>query len=138
MARRIAKCELRISNRAKNLWPRWLARIADLGVAVAAGDLLCAGDVDEFHGTRLAWLEPHGRAGGDVEPLAGGGGAIELQAGIRLAEVVMAADLDRPIADVRHLDRRHRPTGVQLDLFVEDGHRARLRLGVCRRERRDV
>ncbi len=49
---------------------------------------------------RLAGLEPHGGAGRDIQPLAAGDGAVELQGGVGLGEMVVAADLDRPVAGV--------------------------------------
>ena len=53
----------------------------------------------------LAGLEAHRGAGGDVQPEAARGGAIEFERGIGLEEMIMRADLDRPVAGVRDFER---------------------------------
>src|SRR6185312_762895 len=57
------------------------------------------------HRARLAGLEAHRRAGSDVEPHALGALAVELQRLVGLEEMVVAADLDRPVTGVGDLDR---------------------------------
>ena len=56
------------------------------------------------HGARLAGLEAHGGAGGDVEPHALCALAVELQRVVGLEEMIVAADLDRTVAGVGDLD----------------------------------
>ena len=51
---------------------------------------------------RLARLEAHRGAGRNVEPHAVGGAAIEHERAVGLDEVIVAADLNRPIAAVGH------------------------------------
>src|SRR5690242_16896498 len=73
-------------------------------------------------------LEPHRRAGGDVEPGAPGRLAVELQAGVAGGEVVVRADLDRPVGGVDDAD------GDALAARVErDGRVAVLDLTGCHR-----
>ncbi len=50
------------------------------------------------HVALLAGFEAHGGAGGDVEAHAARLVAVEHQAFVGLEEVVVAADLDRPVA----------------------------------------
>ena len=71
-------------------WKPWLSRAAQIG--------------REPHRARLAGLEAHRRAGGDVEPHALGALAVELQRLVGLEEMIVAADLDRPVAGVGDLD----------------------------------
>jgi hypothetical protein len=59
-----------------------------------------AAEGDQPHRARLARLEARRGAGGDVEAHPARGGAVEAQGGIRLGEVVVAADLDRPVAGI--------------------------------------
>ena len=63
---------------------------------------------DQLDRARLARLEAHRGAGRDVEPEAARRGAIEGQRRVGLEEVVVRADLDRPVAGVgdRQRDRR--------------------------------
>src|SRR5215471_6320300 len=71
------------------------------GEIVAATDDTSTGDRDERDGLRFAGLESHGRAGGDVEAHAVRRFPVEHESRVRLDEVVMTADLDRPVAAVR-------------------------------------
>ena len=56
-------------------------------------------------------FEAHRGAGGDVEPVAVGGIAVELQCGVGLRQVHVAADLHRAVAGVDdfHLQPSVRP-----------------------------
>ena len=68
-----------------------------------------AGERHQLHVARLAGLEAHGGAGGDVE--AHGRAALarsNVQGGVGLGEMIVRADLDRPVAGVgdRERDRR--------------------------------
>ena len=55
---------------------------------------------DEGDVAGLAGFEADGGAGGDVQALAAGGGAVEAQGGVGFGEVVVGADLDRAVAGV--------------------------------------
>lgn len=54
------------------------------------------------HLAGLPGLEADGRAGRDVKPQAEGAGAVEIQGLVNLEEMVMRADLHRPVAGVDH------------------------------------
>ena len=45
--------------------------------------------------------------------LAAGGGAVELQCAVGFGEVVVRADLDRPVRGVLHDQRQRAPAGIQ-------------------------
>src|SRR5215471_6385669 len=83
------------------------------GEIVAATDDTSTGDRDERDGLRFAGLESHGRAGGDVETHAVRRVPVEHESRVRLDEVVMTADLDRPVAAVR--DRQPRDVASLVD-----------------------
>ena len=70
---------------------------------IAAANYLRAGNRDDGHGLGLAGLESHGRSRGDVETHAVGPFAIEHECAIGLDEVIVAPDLNRPIAGVGDL-----------------------------------
>lgn len=57
--------------------------------AAEAVDLAVPGQRDELDGPRLARLETHGGAGGDVEAVAARRFAIERERGIGLVEVIV-------------------------------------------------
>src|SRR5688572_16280673 len=65
-----------------------------------APDLALAGEGHELHVACLAGLEADGGAGGDVEAVAAGLGAVEFERRVGLGEVVVRADLDRAVAGV--------------------------------------
>src|SRR5574340_1614109 len=85
---------------------------------VAAADDAAAGDGDERHRLRLARLEADGGPGRDVEPFAVRGVAIEGERAIGFDEVIVAPDLDRTIAGVRHLEADARAPLVCRNLAV--------------------
>src|SRR3984957_3430863 len=60
-------------------------------------------------------LEPHRRAGRDVQPAAPGKLPVEPQRRVGLREVEVRADLDRPVAGIRDDQRHHRSAKVQHD-----------------------
>src|SRR5581483_286376 len=70
----------------------------------------------EAHLARLAGLEAHRGAGGNVEPASAGDVAVELQGLVGLGEVVVGADLDRPVAGVGDRQRHGLAAGVDLDV----------------------
>ena len=80
---------------------------------------------DERHRPRLAGLEADGAAGGNVEPPPACLVPIERQGRVGLGEVVMGADLDRPVAGVGDLQRHRRLAGVELDFAGSREHLAR-------------
>ena len=64
----------------------------------------------------LSGLEAHGGAGRDVQTKTVGRRPIEGERFVGLVEVVVRADLDRPVAGVGHFDADRAAAGVQLDL----------------------
>lgn len=65
---------------------------------------------------RLARLEAHRRAGGNVQTEAERGGAVELERLVDLEEVIVRADLHRPIPCVDDGQRHGRAPGVERDV----------------------
>src|SRR6185437_15243003 len=89
-------------------------------VLAEAVDGTLAGERDERHLARLPRLEAYRRAGGDGEPHAARLLALEFQGRIGLEEMIMRADLDRPIAGVGDGERRRLAADVELDLAGGD------------------
>ena len=92
-------------------------RLIDASASERSGDL-AAQPGDDAGGRRAgparpsrvdAGLEAHRGAGRDVQALPAGRGAVERQRRVGLGEVVVRADLDRPVAGVH--DRRASVTG---------------------------
>src|SRR5207237_10098531 len=81
-----------------------------------------AGERHELHVAPLPRLETHRGACRDVEPHAAGASAVELQRRIGLEEMIVRADLDRPIARIGNRQRHRLATGIELDLAVHDEH----------------
>src|SRR5690606_4724069 len=79
-----------------------------------------AGKLDQFHRATLPGLETHRGTGGDVQAVAIGDAAIELERRIGLEEVVVRSDLDRPVAGIGHLDADCLASRIQYDLAVVD------------------
>src|SRR5262249_57158864 len=88
-------------------------------------DRALAGERDQRDLAALARLEAHRGAGGDVEPHAARFFPIEFQGRIGLVEMIMRADLDRPVAGICDRERDSLATGIELDLAVLDEHLAR-------------
>ena len=97
---------------------------------VPPADDLVPANLDQRDRLRVAGLEAHRRARGDVQTQAVGLGAVELQLGIRLDEVVVRPDLDRPVALARHLQLDPLPVLVDGDLPRDRHHGARLARGL--------
>src|SRR5579862_1444586 len=74
-----------------------------------------SGDRDERHVARLPGLEAHRRASGDVEPHAAGLFAVEFKRGVGFEEMVVRADLDRPVAAIRDRERDALTPFIDLD-----------------------
>ena len=70
--------------------------------------------------TGLSRIEPHRGAGGDVEPHAARLFAVELQRRIGFEEMIMRADLDRPISAIGNRERHGLAAGIEFDLAVLD------------------
>src|SRR5205823_5396581 len=87
-------------------------------LAVEADDAPRPGIGDEPHVAALPRLETGRGAGRDVEAAAARLVAVELQGRIGLEEMVMRADLDRPVAGIRDGERDGRAAGVQLDIAI--------------------
>jgi hypothetical protein len=82
---------------------------------VEAEDVAVAGEGYEFDFAGVAGLETDGCAGGDVEAEAARGGAIEIERGVDLEEMEMAADLDGAVAGVGHGDSDEFEAGIGLE-----------------------
>src|SRR5689334_1285498 len=70
----------------------------------------------ELHDPRLTGLEAHGRSGCDIQAEAACLFPVEAERVVRLKEMIMRADLDRPISGVGDLEGDGRAAGVQLDV----------------------
>src|SRR5687768_11955510 len=75
---------------------------ADLGVEAVDGPATGIGD--EGHLASLAGLEADGGAGRNVEAEAAGLLAVEGEGRVRFVEMVVRADLDRPVAGIGDLE----------------------------------
>src|SRR5581483_5049011 len=75
-----------------------------------------SGISDEPHLTRLPRLEARRGTGRDVEAEAARLLAVELQCCIRLVEMVVRADLDRPVAGIGDGQSYGRSAGIHLDV----------------------
>src|SRR5713226_8951892 len=70
----------------------------------------------ELHDPRLTGLEAHGRSGGDIQAEAARLFPIEAERIVGLVEMIMRADLDRPVSSIGDLEGDGRAAGVQLDV----------------------
>jgi hypothetical protein len=84
--------------------------------AVEAIDPALAGERHQLHAARLAGLEAHRGAGGDVEPKAARRRPVESERRIGLGKVIVRADLDRPVAGVGDDQPEGFAAGVELDV----------------------
>jgi len=57
---------------------------------------------DEDHTLFFAWLEPNGSSGRNIQAHAIRGSSVEMERAISLEKMVVAADLNWPIAKVPH------------------------------------
>src|SRR5262244_3533139 len=81
-----------------------------------------AGERNERDLARLPRFKAHRGAGGDIEPHAARFLAVEFQRRIGLEEMIMRADLDRPIAGIGDRQAQRLAAGIELDLAVLDEH----------------
>src|SRR5271169_2074791 len=88
-------------------------------------DLAFAGDGDQAHDAALAGLEANRGSGRDVEPEALRLPAIELERRVGLEEMIVRADLDRPVAGIGDLDRHRFAPLVHGDVAGFGHHLAR-------------
>src|SRR5712671_328024 len=104
------------------IWLRLLRTWSQLPhhVATKTIDDTLARERHELHVAGLAGLEPHRRAGGDIEPHAAGFLAVEFQRRVGFEEMVMRADLDRAIAGIGDRQRHRLAAGIEFDLTVLD------------------
>ena len=84
-------------------------------MAVEAHNPTGSGKGNQVHIAAVAWLEADGRSGGNVEALAPGRDAVELQCCVGFGEMEMGAHLHGPVAAVGHTDGGDRSTGVEFD-----------------------
>src|SRR5271169_10124 len=85
-------------------------------LTVEADDAALSGISDQPHLAALARLEARRRPGRDIEPVAARQFAIEGECGVRFVEMIMRADLDRPIAGIGDGQGHRRSADVDLDL----------------------
>ena len=95
-------------------------RACPFTLVVQAEDFARAGEGDEFDFARIARLEAHRGARGNVQPKAARGFAIESQRGVHFVEMEMAADLDRTVAGVRDFDALCLEADVGLEIAARD------------------
>src|SRR6185437_15151588 len=93
---------------------------APVDPAVEADDPARAGVSDKPHLAALTRLEAGRGPGRDVEPEPARLVAIELQRRVGLVEMIVRADLDRPVAGIRDGEGHARPSRVQFDVAVGD------------------
>ena len=103
-----------------------------VGEVVAATDHAVTGDVNECHRAGFTGFEANRRSGRDVQPLAIGGRTIELQLRVGLDEVVVAADLDRPVTQVDDFQFDGLPFGIEFQRLVTGQAGTGLTGDVCR------
>src|SRR6476619_5432967 len=89
-------------------------------IATEAIDHALARERNERNLARLARLEPHGTARRDVEAHPARFLAVEFQRRICLEEMIMRADLDRPVAGIGHAHRDGLAALIELDFAVLD------------------
>src|SRR5258708_33589039 len=85
-------------------------------------DHALAGERDERDLARLSRFEAHRGAGGDIKPHAARLLAIEFQCRIGLEEMVVRADLNRPVPPIGDRQRHRLAAGIELDLALLDEH----------------
>src|SRR5262249_40722981 len=85
-------------------------------------DRALAGERNERDLARLPRFKAHRGASGDIEPHPARLFAVEFQRRIGLEEMIMRADLDRPVAGIGDRQRGRLATGIELDLAVLDEH----------------
>src|SRR5262249_15385347 len=83
-------------------------------------DHALAGERNERDLARLPGFKANRGAGGDVESHAARLLAVEFQRRIALEEMIMRADLDRPVAGIGDRQRDRLAAGIDLDLVVLD------------------
>src|SRR6187402_3325793 len=73
-------------------------------LATQSEDDAIAADRDQWHRPSDPGFEPDRRARRYVQSESTGTGSVELEGGVGLEEVVVGADLDRPVAGVDHVE----------------------------------
>src|SRR5690606_34524860 len=96
-----------------------LAARRTVGQRVEPGKLAAAAEFDQCYLLAFARLEPHGGAGRDIEMHAESSRAVEIERRIGLEEMIMAADLHRPVAGIDDLERCRAAAGMQFDFALE-------------------
>src|SRR5205814_8464846 len=76
------------------------------------------GKRDQLDRSLLPRLESHRGSRGDVETKSSRRGTIERQRSVGFREVIMRADLDRPVAGVCNRQADRGPAGIELDLSI--------------------
>src|SRR5581483_5060970 len=98
-----------------------MSRFAErpLNLALEAEHLALALERDEVDVALLPGLEAHRGSGGDREAVSVRALAVERERVVRLVEVVVRPDLDRPVARVRDRDADRRTPGAELEVAVD-------------------
>src|SRR5579864_7824856 len=91
-----------------------------VNAAVEADDPPLAGIGDKPHLAGLTRLEPGRGARGNVEPETPRLIAVEGKRRVGLVEMIMRADLDRPVTGIGHAESHGHPPRVQLDIASGD------------------
>ncbi len=91
-----------------------------VGQIVAAANDFIAGNFHQLDRLGFARLEPHGGARRNVEALAISLGAVESQRRVGFDEMVMAADLNRPVAEIGHGECDGVAAGIQFQFAFQD------------------
>src|SRR6478672_9741146 len=95
-----------------------LAAPIALGEAVQPEQLSRAAELGEHHLLRLSRSEAHRGACRNIEMHAEALLPVEIKRLVGFEEMIVAADLNRPVAGIDHLQRRLAPPGIELDIAV--------------------
>ena len=112
IAAALAKAQCELDNPERSL----TATIAERGAERSFRYASLASELDQRYGTLLSRLEAHSGARGDVETIAARSLTVERERAVGLVEMVVRADLNRPIAGVGHFQRERLAPRVELDL----------------------
>src|SRR5271168_344084 len=89
---------------------------AALRQVVQTREFLSSAEADKGYFSKLPWFEPHRGAGRNVETKPIGGRSIELQRAIYFEEMVVRANLNRPVSGVDDTHARGRAARVEFDI----------------------
>ena len=104
---------------------------ASIGKVVQTDELACAAKLRQNDFLCLARCEPHRRSCGNIQVHAEGFTAVELQRFVGFEKMVVAADLNGPVAGVDDLERNLPSAGVDFDLALFDDELTRFDRVAC-------